>query len=70
MELMLNGRVVIDAFVEGVKSYDDYALNNGFFSEAFYEDTGEPLNSDELVQLGEQNKDALWDMAYEVYQSL
>ena len=70
MELMLNGREVIDAFVEGIESYDDYVLNNGYFSEAFYADDGTRLTHDELVQLGAQNSEALRAMSYEVYQSL
>lgn len=64
-ELTLNGRKVIDAFVEDVDPNDSPDFCDACFAEAFYEDTGERLTDDELDQLAELHDDILREMAYE-----
>lgn len=64
-ELTLNGRKVIDAFVEGADPSDHPDYCDAYFSEAFYEDTGERLTDEELDQLAELHGDVLNEMAFE-----
>ena len=64
-EMTLNGRKVIDAFVEDVDPNDFPDFCDACFSEAFYEDTGERLTDEELEQLAELHGDILNEMAFE-----
>jgi hypothetical protein len=61
----LNGRKVVDVEVEGVDSRDYPDFCDAYFSNAVYEDTGEALTDDELVDLQDKYGDVLWEMSYE-----
>jgi hypothetical protein len=63
--LTLNNRNVIDAFVEGADPSDYPDFSDAYFSEAFYEDTGDALTEEELDQLGQVHGDILNEMAFE-----
>jgi hypothetical protein len=62
--LTLNGRTIKNIELEGV-DMDDYPdFSDAFFSYAEYED-GTVLTDEELEQLGDENPDAIHEMATE-----
>jgi hypothetical protein len=60
-KLVLNGRAVVDAEIDGVdyRDYPDFC--DAYFASAFYED-GDALTDDELVDLRDQNSDEFYEM--------
>jgi hypothetical protein len=65
MNVMLNGRPVIDIEVDGVDSTDYPDFCDSYFCNAYWGDTLEPLSEDELYLLQEEHCDLLWEMAYQ-----
>ena len=63
-KLQLNGRAVVDATVDGIdmKDYPDFC--DAYFDSACYED-GTALTDDELIELTDNNPDALHEMVYD-----
>jgi hypothetical protein len=63
--LLLNGRTVVDAEVDGVDSRDYPDFCDAYFCSAFYEDSGEALSDDDLVLLQELFPEVLWDKCFD-----
>ena len=63
-KLQLNGKVVVDATVDGIdmKDYPDFC--DAYFDSACYED-GTALTDDELIELTDENFDALHEAVYD-----
>ena len=63
-KLQLNGRIVVDATVDGIdmKDYPDFC--DAYFDSACYED-GTALTDDELIELTDSNPDLLHEMIYD-----
>lgn len=64
-KLQLNGRIVVDAKVDGIdmKDYPDFC--DAYFDSACYED-GTALTDDELIELTDTNFDTLHEMIYDI----
>jgi hypothetical protein len=64
-KLQLNGRIVVDAKVDGIdmKDYPDFC--DAYFDSACYED-GTALTDDELIELTDSNFDLLHEMIYDI----
>lgn len=65
MNIMLNGREVIDAEVNGVDSRDFPDFADAYLSSAAWADSGEDLNELELEQLEKANPELVYELAYE-----
>lgn len=63
----LKGRKVVDVEVDGVDGNDYPDFCDSYFSRAVYEDTGEELTEDELIELRDKYGDELWEMSYESF---
>jgi hypothetical protein len=61
----LHGRKVVDVQVDGVDSRDYPDFCDAFFAYAVFEDTGEPLDDDDMDLLNEVYPDVCNEMAYE-----
>lgn len=63
-KLELNGRAVVDATVDGIdlRDYPDFC--DAYFDSAVYED-GTALTDDELIELTDNNQDAVHEMVYD-----
>ena len=63
-KLELNGRIVVDAVVDGIdlRDYPDFC--DAYFESACYED-GIALTDDELIQLTDDNPELLHEMIYD-----
>lgn len=61
--MMLDGREIIDAEVDGVdtRDYPDFA--DAYFSRAFFADNGEELTEKQLERLEEKHSAVLYQMA-------
>ena len=64
-ELELNGRIVVDATVDGIDMRDYPDFCDAYFDTAFYEDNDTALTDDELNQLTDNNSDVLHEMVYD-----
>ena len=65
--MLLKGRVVIDAEIDGV-DYNDYPdFCDAYFTYAVYADDGSELTEEELEQLGDECASELNEMAYMHY---
>jgi hypothetical protein len=62
--LLLNGRTVVDAEVDGVDSRDYPDFCDAYFCSAFYEDNGEALSEDDLILLDELFPEVLNEMSF------
>jgi hypothetical protein len=62
--LLLNGRTVVDAEVDGVDSRDYPDFCDAYFCSAFYEDSGEALSEDDLILLDELFPEVLNEMSF------
>lgn len=65
--LTLNNRNVVDLEVDGVDGRDYPDFCDAYFCSAVWEDTGEQLTDDELIQLGELYCEVVSEMAFEYY---
>jgi hypothetical protein len=63
----LNGRRVVDVEVDGVDSRDYPDFCDAYFSSAVFEDTGEALTDDELIELQDLYPEVVGEMAFEYY---
>jgi hypothetical protein len=63
--LLLNGRPVVDAEVDGVDSRDYPDFCDAYFCSAFYEDNGEALSDQDLELLQELFPEVLWDKCFD-----
>jgi hypothetical protein len=61
----LHGRKVVDVQVEGVDSKDYPDFCDAYFSYAVFQDTGEPLDDDDMDLLNEVYTDIINEMAYD-----
>ena len=62
--LLLNGRTVVDAEVDGVDSRDYPDFCDAYFCSAFYEDSGVALSEDDLILLDELFPEVLNEMSF------
>ena len=65
MAIKFNGRVIDSIEVDGVDPRDYPDFCDSYFSYAEYVDTGEPLDDDELIRLGDEQPELLGEMAFE-----
>jgi hypothetical protein len=63
-KLELNGRIVVDATVDGIDMRDYPDFCDAYFDTAYYED-GAALSDDELIQLTDNNPDTLHEMVFD-----
>ena len=61
--MLLNGRVVVNAEIEGVDMSDYPDFCDAYFSYAEFEDNGAKLTDDELEELTDCCSDTLSEMA-------
>jgi len=61
--MMLDGREVIDAEVDGVDTHDYPDFADAYFSRAFFADNGEELTESQLERLAEKCSAVLYQMA-------
>lgn len=64
-ELELNGRIVVDATVDGINPRDYPDFCDAYFDTAYYED-GTALTDDKLSELTDNNPNALHEMVYDI----
>jgi hypothetical protein len=64
-ELSLNGRLVVDAEVDGVDSRDYPDFCDAYFCSAVYEDNGEALSDQDLELLKELFPSVLWEKCFD-----
>lgn len=69
IELMLDGRKVIDLTVGGVDGEDFPDFSDAYFEEGWFWDNDQKLTGPELDRLGELYPEVLNSMAYEVWQA-
>jgi hypothetical protein len=62
-DMYLNGRKVIDAFVNGANSEDYPDFDKAHFNQAFYEDDETELTVEELKQLTKLYPDVVKELA-------
>jgi hypothetical protein len=63
----LHGRRVVSVEVEDVDSRDYPDFSDAFFSYAEFEDTGEPLDEEDMDILNEKYPDIINEMAYDSF---
>ena len=63
-KLQLRGCTVVDATVDGIDMQDYPDFCDAYFDSACYED-GTALTDDELIELTDNNSDALHEMVYD-----
>jgi hypothetical protein len=61
----LHGRKVVSVEVDGVDSRDYPDFCDAYFSYAEFEDTGEPLDEDDMDLLQEVYPEVCYEMAYD-----
>jgi len=64
LKLKLDGREVVDAELAGLDSADYPDFCDAYFDRAFFADTGEALEDEQLDRLAEQNPDELHILAH------
>lgn len=67
MKLQLNGRSVVDIEVDGVDTGDYPDFCDAYFSHAVWQDTGEDLTEDQLIELQDKYPEVVNEMAFEFY---
>ena len=67
MNLQLNGRSVVDIEVDGVDTGDYPDFCDAYFSHAVWQDTGEDLTEDQLIELQDKYPEVVNEMAFEFY---
>jgi hypothetical protein len=63
--LLLNGRKVVDAEVDGIDSSDYPDFCDAYFSSAYYDDTGEQLSDQDLEKLQDLFPEVLWEKCFD-----
>ena len=63
--MQLHGRKVVDVQIEDVDPRDYPDFCDAFFAYAVFEDTGEPLDEDDMDLLNEVYSDVVQEMAFE-----
>jgi len=64
LKLELDGREVVDAELAGLNSSYYHDFCDAYLDKAFFDDTGEALDDDQLDRLAEQNPDKLHVLAH------
>lgn len=64
LKLSLDGREVVDPELAGLDTSDYPDFCDAYFDKAFFADTGEALDDDQLDRLAEQNPDELNVLAH------
>jgi len=63
--LELNGRTVVDYYIDDVYTYDYPDFCDAHIAGAVWDDTGEDLTEEEHEELNEAYADSIGEMAYE-----
>lgn len=63
--LELNGRTVVDYYIDDVYTYDYPDFCDAFIAGGVWEDTAEELTDKEAEELNEAYADSIGEMAYE-----